>query len=203
MAVFIYLRVFARNRQRNPFCTLFWCLAWGSSPDLCLWKHWKINLKSEEMILHNRWITIKEIANDVGNFYWCFRHEKNGNEDCTKIAKFWAKNNVGWTSLRRCLRCSTSWRIMGVWLWHWNHSPIISIEASRKGKTEKNTSSSVKCEGFALCFLRLQGRSTSWIFATRSYGQKYCLEVIRQLSLSSSSETHRIVEKLIMKFTPW
>ena len=42
------------------------------------------------------------------------------------------------------------------------------METSRKAKTEKSTSSSVKCEGFAHCFLRLQWRGASWILATRS-----------------------------------
>ena len=33
---------------------------------------------------------------------------------------------------------------------------IIPTEASRRAKAEKSTSNSVKCEGFAHCFLRLQ-----------------------------------------------
>ena len=57
---------------------------------------------------------------------------------------------------------------MGVELWHWNQIPIIQMEAPRR-KTEKSTSSSVKCEGFAYCFLRLQWLGASWILATRSY----------------------------------
>ena len=37
MAVLFTLRAFASNllrgnRRRNTFCTLFWCLAWGSNP---------------------------------------------------------------------------------------------------------------------------------------------------------------------------
>ena len=35
-------------------------------------------------------------------------------------------------------------------------SPIIPMEASRGDKTEKKTSISDKCEGFAYCFFRLQ-----------------------------------------------
>ena len=38
---------------------------------------------------------------------------------------------------------------------------IILMEAFRIVKIEKSTSSSVKCEGFAYCFLRLQWRDTS------------------------------------------
>ena len=41
---------------------------------------------------------------------------------------------------------------------HWNQSPILPIEASRR---EKNTSRSVKCEGFAHWFLQLQWRGAS------------------------------------------
>ena len=37
MAILFTLKVFSRNllrgnRQRNTFCILFWCLAWGSNP---------------------------------------------------------------------------------------------------------------------------------------------------------------------------
>ena len=49
----------------------------------------------KKMILDNRRITIREVADDVGkivrlmtsNFYGCFRHETCGSEDCSKIAK--------------------------------------------------------------------------------------------------------------------
>ena len=40
-------------------------------------------------------------------------------------------------------------------------SPVIPMDASNKVKTEKSTSNSVKCEGFAHCFLRLQCRGAS------------------------------------------
>ena len=56
------------------------------------------------------------------------------------------------------------WRIMDVWLWHWNQSPIIPVEAFRRAKTDKSASSSVNCEGFATSFLRLQWRGASGIF---------------------------------------
>ena len=64
------------------------------------------------------------------------------------------------------------WWIMGVWLWHWNQSPIISMQVSRRAKTEKSTSSWVKCEGFAHCFLRLQWRGALWIFEMRRIVEK-------------------------------
>ena len=48
-----------------------------------------------------------------------------------------------------------------LWVYDYDIEPKVqSMEASRRDKAEKNTSSSVKCEGFAKCFLRLQ----------RSYG---------------------------------
>ena len=94
--------------------------------------------------------------------------------------------------------------IMGVWLWHWNQSPINPIEASRRGKTEKSTSSSVKCEGFVYCFLRLEWRGTSWILTTRSYGQYGILSwSYAPIALCNSTATRRILEKLIMDFAPW
>ena len=50
-------------------------------------------------------------------------------------------DNFACTLLRRCGQRSTTtqmcakgrncWRILGVWLWHWDQSPIISMEASR------------------------------------------------------------------------
>ena len=43
--------------------------------------------------------------------------------------------------------------------------PIILMEASRRAETDKSTSSSVKCEGFAHCSFRLQWREkmiTAW-----------------------------------------
>ena len=74
------------------------------------------------------------------------------------------------------------WRIMGVRLWHWSQSSIILVEAFRRVKNEKNTSSSVKCEGFPHCFLRLQWRGASWIMPQGCMVNKeYYLEVMRWL----------------------
>ena len=48
----------------------------------------------KKMILYNRRMTIRELADDVGisfmprNFYGSFRHETCVNEDCSKSAKF-------------------------------------------------------------------------------------------------------------------
>ena len=52
----------------------------------------------------------------------------------------------------------------------YGYAHILPMETSKRAKTEKSTSSSVKCEGFAHCFLRFQWRGASWILATRSYG---------------------------------
>ena len=55
---------------------------------------------------------------------------------------------------------------------------------NNRAKTGKSTSNSVKCKGFAYCFLRLQWRGATWILATRSYRNtvnKECyLQAIRQ-----------------------
>ena len=73
---------------------------------------------------------------------------------------------------------------------------IIAMEAARRAKS---TSNSVKYEGFAYCFLRLQWRRVSWILATRLYGQYVeLLWSYATIARSNSSEILRIVEKLII-----
>ena len=68
---------------------------------------------------------------------------------------------------------------MTVWLWHWNQSPIVPMETSRRSKTEKSTSSSVKCEGFVHSFLGLQWRGDhEFLIQCRTV---YYLEVMRPL----------------------
>ena len=62
------------------------------------------------------------------------------------------------------------------WLWLWNQSPIIPMEASKGVKTENGTSSSVKWnEGFADCFLRLQRSG-----ASRNTTLKLCTDYAKQ-----------------------
>ena len=110
------------------------------------------------------------------NFYGCFRHEIYGSEHRSKITKFWAKpTSHGHRSgdvddVQRWSRFAKKkghnwWRIMSVWLWRPNGS------VQGRAETGKSTSSSIKCESFVYCFLRLQWRGASWIFATKSYGQ--------------------------------
>ena len=41
--------------------------------------------------------------------------------------------DVQWRS-RFAQKGNNWWRIMGVWLWHWNQSPILSMEASPKNR---------------------------------------------------------------------
>ena len=63
------------------------------------------------------------------NSYGCFRHETCGSEDCSKVIKFWAKTTLhGHCSgnvdniqprYRFAQKGHTTWRIMGVRLWHW------------------------------------------------------------------------------------
>ena len=38
MAILFTPRVFARNRQRNTFYILYWCLAWGPNPSFTSYK---------------------------------------------------------------------------------------------------------------------------------------------------------------------
>ena len=89
---------------------------------------------------------------------------------------------VAWPSLRKCWMTLTTiqiclkrwlhnwWRIMGIWLWRRNQSPIVPMQAHWITKTEKSTSSSIKCQGFARCFLWISWRSASGVLTTRSYG---------------------------------
>ena len=121
------------------------------------------------------------------NFYGCFRHELCGNKDCSKIVKFLARttshghrsgdfDDVQQRS-RFAQKGQNWWRIMGVWLWHRNQSPIILMEAFRKAKTKqkKNTSSSGKffdCNGVVYHEFLPQGRAVN---------RKYCLEVMLRL----------------------
>ena len=79
------------------------------------------------------------------------------------------------------------WRIMDVWLWHWNQGPIIPMEVSRKAKTEISTSSSIKCKGFAHCFHRLQWCGTSWILATRNTTLKLSADCAKQFFRNSQN----------------
>ena len=119
-------------------------------------------------------------------FYGNFRLEKCGSEDCSKIAKFWEKQRgmdivqEMLTKFNDCPELGKIWcRIMGVWLSHWNQSPIIPMEVSRRANTEKSTSSSIKYEGFTHCFLRLQWRE--FLPQGRTVNKEYYLEVMSRL----------------------
>ena len=59
----------------------------------------------------------------------------------------------------------------------------IIMEASRRAKTEKSMSSSVKCEGFAHCFLgNCKGvEHHEFLRKGRTANKEYYLEVIRRL----------------------
>ena len=56
------------------------------------------------------------------------------------------------------------------------------MEASRRAKTEKGTSSSVKCEGFAHCFLRYNGVvHYKFLAQGRVVNKEYYFDVMRWL----------------------
>ena len=139
----------------------------------------------KKVILDNLRITIREVADDAGiSFGSCqaiFTDVLGMKRAAAKIvpfqiAKFWAKTTShGHRSgdvddvqrrSRFVQKGHNWWRIMDVWLWHWNQRPIIPMETSRIAKiVQKSTSSSENS------FLRLQWLSASWILATCSYGQ--------------------------------
>ena len=59
---------------------------------------------------------------------------------------------------------------------------IIQMEAFGKAKTEKSTSGSVKCEGFAYCFFHFNGvMHCEFLPQGRTVNKEYNLEVIRRL----------------------
>lgn len=68
-----------------------------------------------------------------------------------------------------------------------------SITTFRSAKTEKRTSSGLKCRGFVSCFLRFQLRGASWIHVTRSYGQLGILPwSYASFAWNNSFETHKL-----------
>ena len=114
------------------------------------------------------------------NFFGYFGSEECDSEVRSKIAEFCPKSpshdhhsgKVKWRQ-RRSRFASKShnwWRIMGIWLWRRSQNTIVSMEAHWITKTEKSTWCSVKCQGFAHCFLWLSWRSASEVLTARSYG---------------------------------
>ena len=113
------------------------------------------------------------------NFYGCFSYETCGREECFKIAKFWAETisqemltrfNNDPDLLKKVITGDESWMYghdikIKAQSYQWKRPEEISY------KIEKWTSSSVKCEGLAHCFLRLQWCGAWCILALRSYGQ--------------------------------
>ena len=159
-----------RKAEKMPM-TMLVLVVWARQhpmKTLKLWRKW---------VLDNRRITIREVVHDVSmSFGSCQPSAHTGSEDCSKMIKFWEKTTShGHRSgdvddVQRWSRFAKKkghnwWRIMSVWLWRPNGS------VQGRAETGKSTSSSIKCESFVYCFLRLQWRGASWIFATKSYGQ--------------------------------
>ena len=136
------------------------------------------------MILDNRGITIREVADDVvisfGSCQAIFTDllamKRAAAKIVPKLLNFEQKQrrmDIAQETIQICSKGHNWWRIMDVWLRHWNQSPIMPMEATRRAKAEKSKSSSAKCEDFAHYFFRLQWLDASWILATRSYCQYY------------------------------
>ena len=72
--------------------------------------------------------------------------------------------------------------------------------ASRRGKTENSTSSSIKCKVFDLCFLRLQWRGVRHEFLPqgRTFNKEYYLEVLCRLR-----EANRLKRTELWKNQSW
>ena len=122
----------------------------------------------KKMILDNRRITMREVAVDVGKSFGSYQAmfaDVLGIKPATakNVLKFQnfdesCKTNVAWTSLRR------RWRRFKFVQKGDNESYVYGYDIETKAetsqwkrpeepKTEKSTSSSVKYEGFAHCFL--------------------------------------------------
>ena len=116
----------------------------------------------------------------TSNFYLCFRHETRISEECFKIAKFFKKTT--WHGHHEMLTTFNDDLdllrkvITGDELCVYGYDIETKAQSSQwKRSEEPRPLSSVKCEDFAHCFLRLQRRNASWILATRSYVQRRIL----------------------------
>ena len=76
----------------------------------------------------------KKIVSKLHNFEQKQRHVDIAQEMLTMFWTFEIRS-------RFAQKGHNWWRIIGVWQWYWNQSPIIPMEASRRAKTEKSTSS--------------------------------------------------------------
>ena len=91
--------------------TMLVLISWACQNSMITLKQWRklfwINVESLS----------EEVANNLGiSFGSCKAFfmdvlRISGSEDCSKIAKMLSKNNVTWTSLRRCWRSSTTMQI--------------------------------------------------------------------------------------------
>ena len=80
--------------------------------------------------------------------------------------------------LKKVITGDDSW-VYGYYIETKAHHPM---EVSRSAKTEKSKSSSVKCEGFAHCFLLYNGvRHHEFLPQVHAVNNKYYLEAMRRL----------------------
>ena len=156
----------------------------------------------KKMILDNRGIIIREIADDVGISFgscqaiftdiWHMKRaaakiipkllnleQKQRRIDIAPELLTTFKDDPD-QMIKRVI--TGDWWITGVWLWHWNPSPIILKEAARRVKTGNRTSRAVKCEGFAHCFLWLQCCGAyEFLSLGRTFNKEYYFEVVHRL----------------------
>ena len=166
-----------RNAKKMSI-TMLVLVAWARQQLMKTLKQWrKWFWVIVESLLERLLTMLAYCSAHAKHFLGSFSHETCGSEDCSRIVKFWAKtkshghcsgdvdNVQRWFSFAQ--KGHNWWRIMGVWLWHWNQSPIIPMEAFRRAK-KRQVRSNVLC---SLLFCQLQWRGPSWILATRSHGQ--------------------------------
>ena len=90
------------------------------------------------------------------------------------------------------------WRVMGIWLSHWNQNPFIPMEASRRDQDRKKTRqvrSNVKVL-LTVFFNCNRMVHREFLPQGRTVNKEYYLEVKLQWR-------NRIVEKPIMNFASW
>ena len=98
-------------------------------------------------IVVESWWSSHNVQLMPSNLYGCFSYETYCSEDCSKIAKFWAKTTVHGPrsgdvhDIQRRSRFAQKahnwWRIVDEELWHWNQSPIILMEAPKPKKAHQ------------------------------------------------------------------
>ena len=152
-----------------------------------------------KIILNNCRITIREIVYDVGiSFGTCqaiFTDVLGMKHAAAKIVpKFLNFEQKQW--FRFAQKCQNWWRVMGIWLWHWNQNPIINGSVQKSQDRKKHVKFG---QMWRFCPL-FSSIAMAWCIMNS------CHKVVRSIKNTASqlwAETHITVKKSIMDFAPW